>query len=163
MRKWAFLIPVLMLGSGLAFSLVYATDFSSFNFVVKDPVINLGGVLATSSSFSLNSSFGQEAIGISASQTLSLKSGFLYFPSPAAAAPAPSESPQVSTISGSTKFKPPAGVCDFNKDGLCDIADLSIFLHWLNKPYGLARKFDLNQDDKLDIVDISIIFYHWSK
>ena len=58
---------------------ISATNFSSPNFIVKDPVIKIGGVFATSTSFQLWSSLGQEAIGISTTTDFGLRGGFLYF------------------------------------------------------------------------------------
>lgn len=163
MRKWELLISVAFLGVFLSSNFAYATDFSSSNFVIKDPVINLGSVLMSSGSFVVNSSLGEEALGISASQSLGLKSGFLYFPSPTVTSTSTPASQQHSTVNGSRKFKAISAACDFNKDNFCDITDLSIFLYWVSKPYSLARKFDVNQDGQLDIADISIIFYYWSR
>jgi len=143
-----------------------ASDFSSTNFTVKDPVIDLGGVLSGSNSFNLTSSLGQEAIGVSVSNTLGLKSGFLYFPSPSVTTPTPPAGPPPSS-GGGFYGKPiialrDGGVCDLNSDGRCNIFDLSIFLYWMDKSYNLASNFDLNKDGHLDIADISLIFYYWT-
>ncbi len=65
-----------------------ATDFSSANFTVKDPVLFPAG-FSSSNSFRVFSVIGQSAIGVSTSSDATLntlKAGFLYFPEPAAAA-----------------------------------------------------------------------------
>jgi len=155
-------LPILI-GSFLFAVVVVASDFSSTNFTVKDPVVSLGGALGTSSNFVLQSSFGQEAIGISASDTFGVKSGFLYFPSPDTTLPAGPP-----TSSGGGFYGKPiialrdVSVCDFNSDGRCNIFDLSIFLYWMDKPRDLASRFDPNQDGRLDVVDISLIFFYWT-
>ncbi len=59
--------------------LVLANDFSSSNFVVKDPVFSEGAEYSTSANFGLWSSISQNAIGISTSASNQLRSGFLYF------------------------------------------------------------------------------------
>ncbi len=56
-----------------------ATDFSSSNFIIKDPVIKPGAGFATSTSFQVWGSLGQEAIGLSTTTAFGLRSGFLYF------------------------------------------------------------------------------------
>lgn len=128
--------------------------------------MSLGGTLATSTTFSLHTSLGGEAIGISTAPTFTLKAGFLYFPAPAAAAPAATSAPP-HVITGRAEeplpVEAPPGTrtCDFNNDKVCNIFDLSIFLYWLDKPVEAGSRFDLNNDNVLDIVDISFIFYYW--
>lgn len=63
---------------------VQATDYSSTNFTIRDPVINIGGNRATSTGFDIYSSLGQAAIGQSTSTDFILRSGFLYYPAPEA-------------------------------------------------------------------------------
>lgn len=58
---------------------ISATDFSSTNFIIKDPVITPGAGFSTSTSFQLWSSLGQEAIGLSTTTSFGLQGGFLYF------------------------------------------------------------------------------------
>lgn len=69
-----------------------ATDFSSSNFKVRDPVIQIASSTEMSSaSFRLTGSIGQMSIGTSTSVTFEVRSGFLYFPKvtvPAASATA---------------------------------------------------------------------------
>ena len=56
-----------------------ATDFSSTNFTVKDPIISSGTATSTSANFGLGQSLGQTAIGKSTSTSYQLWSGFQYF------------------------------------------------------------------------------------
>jgi len=56
-----------------------ATEFTSTNFKVLDPVIQPGGY-STSSSYRLNGVFAQIAIGTSTASSFTLNSGFLFFP-----------------------------------------------------------------------------------
>ncbi len=61
--------------------IVSATDFSSTNFTVRDPVIEIASSTEMSSvSFRLTGSIGQMSIGTSTSVTFEVRSGFLYFP-----------------------------------------------------------------------------------
>lgn len=59
-----------------------AIDYSSTDFIIRDPIIGVGGGRATSTSFELYSSLGQTAIGESTSTDFILRSGFLYYPGP---------------------------------------------------------------------------------
>jgi hypothetical protein len=70
----------------------YATDYTSTNFILRDPVITSGGGRATSTSFELISSLRQTIIGENTSTSFIYKAGFLYFPVPVAAV-TPSPSP----------------------------------------------------------------------
>lgn len=58
---------------------VLATDFTSDNFIVRDPVISGGGSRATSTSFEQFGSLGQNVTGISTSTDFGGRFGFLYF------------------------------------------------------------------------------------
>ena len=59
---------------------VWATEYSSTNFKVRDPDLNIGGSQgATSGSFSGSGTTGQEVIGESSSAAYKIKSGFQYF------------------------------------------------------------------------------------
>ncbi|KKU94173.1 MAG: hypothetical protein UY26_C0003G0324 [Candidatus Jorgensenbacteria bacterium GW2011_GWA1_48_13] len=141
----------------------HATDFSSNNFTVKDPVIKPGAGFATSTSFQLWSSLGQEAIGLSDATSFVLKSGFLYFPAPAAGVATPTG--PIERIGGGLPifYLPPivAEGCDFSGDGRCDIIDFSILLYYLDQTGPTIAPYDLNNDGKLDIVDISILLFYW--
>ena len=67
----AFSLPVL--------SAVHATDFSSANFISRDPVFSDFGGRSTSTNFGQINAGGQTVSGISSSTSFILKSGFLYF------------------------------------------------------------------------------------
>jgi hypothetical protein len=59
-------------------SFIFATDYTSNSFKVKDPVI--GGILSGgSASFGLGASLFQPAIGHSTSSSFQLFSGFQYY------------------------------------------------------------------------------------
>lgn len=57
----------------------FAVNYSSSNFVVKDPVVTSGSQSATSSNFKLNQSVSQVASGKSSSGSFQLWSGFQYY------------------------------------------------------------------------------------
>ena len=83
-------------------SLAHAIDYSSTNFILRDPVITIGGSRATSTGFELFSSIGQTTIGENTSLNFIHRAGFLYFPALVAdATPTPALSPAgVSTAGG---------------------------------------------------------------
>lgn len=58
----------------------HADDYTSSSFIVRDPVVTLGGSRETSTSFEYFSNTGQTVIGESTSTSFSYHSGFLYFP-----------------------------------------------------------------------------------
>ena len=74
---------------GIQGATAFATDFSSSNFIVRDPVSAGGGGFATSSSFQLWSSFSQNAPGKSTSASNELQAGFLYFVGASSSEPPP--------------------------------------------------------------------------
>ncbi len=87
----------MLLGTAVFFPAFFAraADFSSLDYMVKDPVISRGIGTSASTSFQNTATIGQPALGISNSTSFVLSSGFLYFP---AVEPAPSSSP--SSING---------------------------------------------------------------
>ncbi len=58
---------------------VSAADYTSSHFIVRDPVITVGGGYGSSSNFQYFASLGQTVIGQSTSATFIDRSGFLYF------------------------------------------------------------------------------------
>ena len=73
-------IALLMVAMALlASQSVFATDYSSTNFTVKDPVIDEGTSSTSSANFGLGQSIGQLGIGKSTSTNFQLWSGFQYF------------------------------------------------------------------------------------
>ena len=57
-----------------------ATDYTSAGFIVRDPVVTVGGIRATSTSFEYYSSDGQVVAGEHLSTNFIGREGFLYFP-----------------------------------------------------------------------------------
>lgn len=157
-----------------------ATEFTSTDFQALDPVIFPAGY-STSSSYALWSTISQIAIGTSTSDMFEVRSGFLYFPAPAAApspTPAAASAPIASgNITGSIvvtflrTFLPPVvtpivvrpctPITDLNCDGRVGLTDLSIFLYLSEKP-ALAIA-DFNSDGKVGVGDISVMFFDWTE
>lgn len=75
------LLGILIISISLAVqgAQVSATDYSSTNFKVKDPVIDSGQVSSSSTSFGVGQSVSQIAPGKSSSATFQLWSGYQYF------------------------------------------------------------------------------------
>ncbi len=74
------LIYLLVLSfSGLNVTQVFATDFSSTNFISRDPVITDFGGNASSTNFQQINAGGQSVTGESTSSGYILRSGFLYY------------------------------------------------------------------------------------
>lgn len=163
-----------------------ATDFSSTNFTVKDPVLNSGN-FSSSNTFRVFSTIGQPAIGISTSDNRQLKAGFLYFPEPSAAAPSEEAAPAAAAVSGGGPVHPlyrrlfdllvrPCSQGDLNCDGRINLEDISILFYWWGKPIqkptfaslltniiGLGRPSpDMNKDQRIDIFDLSVLLSKWT-
>ncbi|PIT92766.1 MAG: hypothetical protein COU08_00760 [Candidatus Harrisonbacteria bacterium CG10_big_fil_rev_8_21_14_0_10_42_17] len=144
---------------------VFADDFSSTNFTVKDPILSGGGGYATSSSFLLWSSFAQPAIGLGTSTSFGVQSGFLYFPAPASSPspspspfPSPSPSPPSSgqgTIPASP-FYPPIQQPLLPPFVLLPPFFQPSFDVAINCVGGRGRS-DFNCDGKIDLRDLSIV------
>ncbi len=167
----------------------FATDYSSSNFIVKDPVIEEGAGRRTSTSFIELESIGQNAIGISNSSNFTLKSGFLYFTDPESSGGGstggtsgggggnvplhllpffkpyiviPPE--KIEEIIKELPCRPGRVRQDLNCDGKVDLVDFSIFL-FLSDPKQ-ARKdnpADFNSDGGITVVDLSILFSAWTE
>ncbi|MDP3993778.1 MAG: dockerin type I domain-containing protein [bacterium] len=73
-QKLSFIAVLLLLPA-----LAWATDYSSSNFTVQDPILSSGTATSTSTNFGLGQSLGQTAIGKSTSTSYQLWSGFQYF------------------------------------------------------------------------------------
>jgi len=78
------------IGGGAFGFLVHATDFSSTNFILRDPVITIEGGRSTSTSFEFFSSTGQTIIGENTSAGFIHRAGFLYFEEVSVTPPTPS-------------------------------------------------------------------------
>ena len=88
------MIFVVLCGLLGTFHVVHATDYTSTNFILRDPVITSEGGKATSTSFELLTSTGQTIIGENTSSNFIYRAGFLYFPAPVAdVTPTPSAVP----------------------------------------------------------------------
>ncbi len=70
----------LLLGGILIAGSAAAMDYTSPSFILRDPVVTIGGTYATSLNFQYFSSSGQNAIGLSESESFEARAGFLYFP-----------------------------------------------------------------------------------
>lgn len=184
LRKLAFLAALIVLGGRQA----GATEYTSTNFKVIDPVISVGGGRSTSNTYQAEQSFGQPATGISSSASFELKGGLLYFATPSAATPSPTPTPAATPSAVGTGgplspskivfpalqfLLPPAEIpkkcpegfepSDLNCDKKVDLKDLSIFLYFSSIPE--PEKFspaDLNRDAKVDTRDLSILFSQWN-
>ncbi len=81
MQRKYFIVGILLLALlSPTISSLKAADYSSSNFILRDPVITVGGGRSISTSFEYFSSMGQTITGESTSSTFITKSGFLYFP-----------------------------------------------------------------------------------
>ena len=147
-----------------------ATDFSSTNFVVKDPVINELGGYSTSTSFRLWGNIPFIEPRHSTSTSFGNLPEFLNF---ASTTPTTTSAVSVTpTGGGSTieilprpiKGKPPAKVLrqlDCNNDGRVNLVDLSCLLYYADKTGPLIVPYDYNHDGVVDLVDVSILLYYW--
>ncbi|MEK7531477.1 MAG: hypothetical protein AAB545_00905 [Patescibacteria group bacterium] len=90
-QKLLFLLLLALLPGVL-----YAEEFTSGSYKVKDPVLNPGEYL-TSSTYTLWSSIGEVAIGTSSATSYGINAGFLFFP--LATAPSLSATAGASSVS----------------------------------------------------------------
>lgn len=152
-----------------------ATEFTSDNFKIIDPVIDFGGAVNSSSdNFKLTGAIGQVAIGTSSNDTFQLKSGWLFF-----SAAVPASAPAIAAAGSNfsmyleslvqlvvipllppTVFKPCDIVFDLNCDGSVGLKDFSIFLAVQNRP--APNPADFNKDNKIDFKDLSILLSKWT-
>jgi len=150
-------------------SFLQADDYSSASFIVRDPVITIEGGKSSSASFEYISSSGQVVTGENTSTTFISRAGFLYFPDPSSSStPTPGSgggsggtSGYFPTIDPELKKKAMAA-CDFNKDGLCNIADFSILLYYYNLSGPEIEPYDMNSDGQINLIDVSILFFYWN-
>jgi len=71
----SLILPAILFSAAL----VFAADFSSANFISRDPIMSDFGSRSTSTSFEQLNAGGQTVIGESTSTNFILRSGFLYF------------------------------------------------------------------------------------
>jgi hypothetical protein len=176
-RSRILVVAALFVALVLSPSLSLATNFSSTNFKVNNPVINELGGLATSTSFQLRGSIPYIEPRRSSSTTYINVPDFLGFPSSTASSSS-SSTPSTSAAIGSfidaseiervdsakPKPRPDEKIkkrVDFNHDGIVDFIDFSILLYYFDKTGAIIVPFDLNDDDVVDVVDISIFMYYW--
>jgi len=74
------ILMAILLLFGAFFSHALAIDFSSSNFIIRDPVTSIGGGRSTAGNFEVFSSSGSLTTGETTSSGFILRSGFLYFP-----------------------------------------------------------------------------------
>ncbi|PJE64278.1 MAG: hypothetical protein COU90_03615 [Candidatus Ryanbacteria bacterium CG10_big_fil_rev_8_21_14_0_10_43_42] len=182
----SFFILLLLLPFG-----VFATEYTSTNFQVLDPVLNTEAGRETSSNFILLESVGQNAIGTSSAASFILKSGFLYFPAPSSSSPSTDTSspapvdvsnvpiyilpfirplvPHISPeeIEEIVEQLPCANGSipeDLNCDGNVDLVDVSIFLYLAgdDQKYRTDNHADFNHDGAVTFADLSILFSQWT-
>ncbi len=149
-------------------SLTHATDYSSTNFKVNNPVIEELGGYSTSSNFRLWSNVPYITPSRATSTSYSSIPGFLGYTGTTTVttsggggggggggvAPDPSKP---KPIIGNTLRKS----VDFNHDGRVDFIDFSILLYYFDKHGSQIQPFDLNDDGVVDVFDISIFMYYW--
>ncbi|GEM_PF-2514590 len=175
MKIWFFLLLAIVVSTTPR---ALADNYSSSNFIVKDPVFSSGSGYSSSSNFQLWNSVGQSAIGTSTAPSFGLKSGFLYFTNPSPSptpSPSPSPTPSPSPIGGGgivglintiiqvlltppgvppvVQSKPPVTRpgcrrSDFNCDGRVDLQDLSIFFAF---------------QSTVKLRDLSVVFSDWTQ
>lgn len=61
-------------------SATYADDYTSTNFITRDPLMTSGGSFSSSTNFQLFGAVSQISIGTSTSASFGVNAGFLYFP-----------------------------------------------------------------------------------
>ena len=140
--------------------LTVAIDFTTDNFVTKDPVISGGGGYSTTTNFKIWHSFSQPAIGLSTSTSNELRAGFLYFSQVESLPPPPPPPPPGGFGGKPTKLAPPP---------LPTLGPSQPFIPPVIPPFikfitgeiipasGCGRS-DLNCDGDVDLVDLSILF-----
>lgn len=164
-----------------------ADEYSSTNFVVKDPGITSGGGEISSTNFRLQGAIGQVLIGTSSASNFQLCIGVFCFPAPTPVS-TPTPTPTPSIISGAAgggiiesilrlfgfpviprpsltlPVRPvdcPYPPTDLNCDGIIGVQDLSILLYLF--PQGDPNPADFNRDRAVNTFDFSILFSDWNE
>ncbi|OGZ95821.1 MAG: hypothetical protein A3A28_06000 [Candidatus Sungbacteria bacterium RIFCSPLOWO2_01_FULL_47_32] len=162
-------VSVIFAGSFFVPVLAYAIEYTSSNFKVLDPVLDVSaGPLATSASYANLTAVGQTAIGRSTSGSFRLLSGFLYFfqPTPSVLPPEPSPQPPNSGGGGG-----PPGIITYFPPFLQKIIKPFLPSPVPVPPPILAPvacstgkdnfdRADLDCDGKVNFADLSILFYY---
>jgi len=165
MRIYPIIIFIIGVGYFLLFQVSLATDFSSSNFTVQDPVISGGGGFGASTNFQLWSSLSQPAIGESSSASNQVHSGFLYFseitvtPPPPPPPPPPPTTPPSGGGGGSIVVPPttPPGTIPPIIIPIIPIIIGEIPLAQCDNA-SLFSRSDFNCDGEVDLKDLSIFF-----
>jgi hypothetical protein len=143
---------------------VFATDFTSSNFIIRDPITGgSGGGYATSSNFQLWSSFAQTGIGLSTSSGAfaELRAGFLYFFEEDAGAPPPPPPPPGPPPGGNIP-PPPGGPPPLPPPSFPPFPPFPFPIPFpptlpdCGVELGFSRS-DFNCDGKVDLQDLSIL------
>lgn len=151
-------------------AVVLATDYSSTNFSVSNPVIEELGGISTSTSFRLLGSIPFIEPRRSTSTSYINIPGFPAFPGTTTTTTTPGggggggggglpqePKPKPQPQPGDPIFKR----VDFNRDGFVNFIDFSILLYYFDKQGSIIVPFDLNDDGAVDMIDISIFMYYW--
>ncbi len=163
---------------------ISAEDYTSANFILRDPVLTNEGGYSSSASFQFTSATGQVDAGRGTSVTFIHCAGFLYFPQgstepcpDAVVSPSPSPSPSPSGGGGGgltpALYLPPEetpGICfrkgDLNDDCRVNLVDFSIAAYWykqvLSERFLEVEKKKLNGDGRVSLRDFSIMAYWWT-
>jgi hypothetical protein len=181
MRFSRSLFSFLLVLSLIIPTFVSATDFSSSNFKVKDPVLEELGGFSSSSHFGLRGSIPFISPRPGTSTSFGNLPGFLSFQVTTTATSSgggggggggggssgggggivypPGTQPEKPRPKPSEKA---LQFVDFNKDGFVNFVDFSILLYYFDKPGGPTVVEDLNSDGVVDLVDLSIFMYYWN-
>jgi hypothetical protein len=150
-----------------------ATDYTSTNFKVKDPVVEELGGYATSSNFGLLGSIPYISPRRTTSTTFINQPGFLGFPAATTTTTSTTPSPPTGGGGGGIYYPPsykPKDIpnipklkktVDFNHDGFVNFIDFSILLYYFDKTGDSIWATDLNDDLVVDLTDVSIFMYYW--
>lgn len=170
-RIWSS-ISILIACIGIA-SFARATEFSSSNFIVSNPVIEELGGRSTSASFQLIGSIPYIEPARGTATSYQNRPGFLGYTDGATSSTSTTTT-SASGGSGGPVVTPPAPPkpkpeptetvrrrVDFNRDGRVDFIDFSILLYYFDKTGARIEPYDLNSDGAVDSVDISIFMYYW--
>lgn len=142
-------------------SIASASDLTSTNFIIRDPVIGTGGGYASSGTFQMFQSLDDSVIGASSSATFLGRLGFLYFQTEEGVEEEPIDL-------GGSGARPPGlqlycRIADFNCDTHVNIFDLSILLFYVEQSGREISLYDLSGDNEVGFTDISIVFYYWDE
>lgn len=174
--KFNFLLTILFLFL-FAWN-VKATEFTSTNFKVLDPVIDIGaGPRAATTSFTNLTAIGQPAIGRSNSPTWTLLSGFLYFSEPVPTptpVPTPAPPPPPPPSEGGGPLEPPITYFPPIFPPIVPIIPPIAIPPLFPPPFipappvippgcvpgeGRISRADLNCDGRVNLVDFSVFLY----